>query len=151
MPSHLLPDAKSCTEMPLESFFGEAIVLKFPGEHAIAPEDFRDVRTGDIVLLYCAEGGTWITPAAAQVMLDKRIKMLGVQGVAPDDVRAYDVGSTVPAVTHQLLLANDIPIIEGIANLEQVEKARVYYFGLPMLVRHLESSWIRAIAFEPRG
>ena len=51
--------------------------------------------------------------------------------------------------THNNLLRNDIPLIEGLVNLDKVQKERIFYIGLPLRVKGLDSSWIRAIALEP--
>jgi len=122
---------------------GEAVVLKFEANTPIKPEHLEKVREGDIVLIWSA-GGAYITPEAADFLAKKRIKMLGIQGVRPEDP-----GSEGKLVTHTLLLENDIPIIEGLINLDKIEHERVFFFGLPLKIAHLDSSWIRAIALEP--
>jgi kynurenine formamidase len=87
-----------------------------------------------------------VSAEAAQCLAEKPIKMLGVQNVSPDDPRAYDIGSGVIAETHEQLLRRDIPIIEGLVNLESIPQERFFYIGLPLRVAHMDSSWIRAIA-----
>jgi len=51
--------------------------------------------------------------------------------------------------THVNLLKNEIPLIEGLVNMEQISRERLFYIGLPLKVVGLDSSWIRAIALEP--
>jgi kynurenine formamidase len=68
--------------------------------------------------------------------------MVGVQNIG---VEASD-GSTA---THDNLLKNEIPLIEGLVNMEQVKKERLFYIGLPLKIAGLDSSWIRAIVLEP--
>jgi kynurenine formamidase len=151
VPAHLHEGGKTCAEMPLETFLGEAIVLRFEHGHRIAPPDLAAVRPGDIVLLWSPAGGPSpvITPEGAKHLAALPIKMLGVQNVSPDDPGAYAVGSKVAAETHEALLRRDIPIIEGLVNLEAVPQERVSFIGLPLRVRHMDSSWIRAIAICP--
>lgn len=147
-PAHLKPDGKSAAELPLSTFAGEAVVLRFE-EKALGPEDFRSVRKGDIVLL-CGPGGRChITPEGGKFLLDAGIRMLGVQGVLPDDPRAYEIGSGVEPETHKYLLGNDIPILENLTNLDTLTGERVFFIGLPLKVRRLDSSWVRAVAFDP--
>jgi len=151
VPAHLFEGGKSCAEMPLESFLGEAIVLRFEHGHLIEPSDLDAVQANDIVPLWSPAGGASavISVEAAKCLAERPIKMLGVQNVSPDDPQAYNVGSSVIAETHEQLLRRDIPIIEGLANLESIPQARVFYIGLPLRVAHMDSSWIRAIAICP--
>jgi arylformamidase len=51
--------------------------------------------------------------------------------------------------THENLLKNDIPIIEGLTNLENICGRRFYLIALPLKIRGLESSPVRAIAILP--
>lgn len=143
-PSHLRDDLKSLIEIPLEKFIGEAIVLKFEANTPIKPEYLNKVRENDIVLLWSAGGG-YITPDAAEYLVNKRIKMLGIQGINLEDPKAER-----KLITHRLLLEHDIPIIEGLTNLDKIRHERIFFIGLPLRIAHLDSSWIRAIAFEPK-
>lgn len=148
-PSHLRDDLKSLTDIPLDKFMGEAIVLKFEANTPIKPEHLKCVKEGDIVLMW-STSGTYITSEAAEYLAKKCIKMLGVQGVSPDEPITQRTSSSVKLGTHVALLENDIPIIEGLVNLDKIERERVFFIGLPLKVAHLDSSWIRAIAFEPK-
>ncbi|MCS7112475.1 MAG: cyclase family protein [Nitrososphaerota archaeon] len=140
-PSHLRPDLKPLIEIPLEKFIGEATVLKFEANTSIKAEHLQKIKEGDIVLLW-SSGGSYVTREAAKYLADKRIKMLGLQGVHPDEP-----GSGL--ATHRILLENDIPIIEGLINLDRLKSERVFFIGLPLKIANLDSSWIRAIALEP--
>ena len=67
--------------------------------------------------------------------------MIGVQNTgAPNDLHEAFLGHEPP-----------IPIIEELRNLEQVTKERVFLTGLPLRVAEMDSSWIRAVAFDPVG
>ena len=153
MPAHLLNGEKSSSEMPLESFMGEAVVLKFDflkpvgGKgQPIKPEHLKKVRRGDIVLLWSPYSGDempYISPESAEWLAEKPVKMVGVQNVSVE----APGGSMA---THNSLLRNDIPIIEGLINLDKLRKERVFYIGLPLRVAGLDSSWIRAVALEPK-
>jgi kynurenine formamidase len=50
--------------------------------------------------------------------------------------------------THDLLLSNDIPLIEGLTNLGELQKQRFLFFAIPAKMGGLESFPVRAIAFE---
>ena len=145
------PDAhKDLTDLPIETYMGEAIVLKFGdlspenGEgRPLTPDHLKGVKKGDIVLLWSPyEGGEcpYISPEAAKHLLDTGIKMIGIQGIgleAPESMASHDT-----------FLLNDIPIIEGLENLDRVNKERVFYIGLPIKIEKVDSSWTRAIVLE---
>ena len=152
LPAHLTDGAKSASEMPLESFIGEAIVLNFdflkPIEgkgQPIKPSHLENVRENDIVLLWSSYSGDecpYISPESAEWLAKKPVKMVGVQ----------NIGVEAPGgsmATHNNLLGNEIPLIEGLVNLDKVQKERVFYIGLPLRVKGLDSSWIRAVVLEP--
>jgi arylformamidase len=149
LPAHLYPGGKAAADMPLETFMGECVVVKVGGPQApgdryleVGPEHLGSVKPGDIVLLYSPPGQPCsISPAATRLLADLPIKMLGVQNVAaPNDL-------------HEALLGHEppIPIIEELVHLDQLTKERVFFIGLPLRVAEMDSSWIRAVAFEPRG
>jgi len=152
LPAHLVEGAKSCAEMQVEVFLGEAIVLKFDfmdskeGQgQPITPTHLEKVRKGDIVLMWSPYEGNqapYISPEAAKCLKEKSVKMVGVQ-----NLRVEAPGGSM--ATHNNLLRNDIPLIEGLVNLDKIERERVFYIGLPLRVASLDSSWIRAIALEP--
>jgi len=149
LPVHIYDDGKSSAEMPLEAFWGEAIVLKFGDLRArdgqpplITPDHLADVRPRDIVLMYHPRGGAdtpALSPEAVRLLAELPIKMIGEQNVA--------MGQDL----HEELLRRDIPIIERLAHLDEVRKPRVFFVCLPLRIHHLDSSWIRAVAFEPKG
>lgn len=151
LPAHLTDGAKSCSEMPAETFIGEAIVLKFDllrpkdGEgQPVTTSHLGKVKAGDVVLMWSPYEGReapYISPEAAKWLAERKVKMIGIQGV-----KVEAPGGSM--ATHQNMLKNDIPIVEGLANLQEIKKDRIFYIGLPLKVANLDSSWIRAIALE---
>lgn len=151
-PLHHPRGSRCLTEFPLETFMGEAVVLDFshlkPSKGRGLPIEaghLEGVKAGDIVLMrspYRGGEAPYISPEAAEALLEKGIKMLGIQGIG---VEAR--GSTT---THDRLLLNDIPIIEELLNLDELIRERVFFIGLPLKIRDIDSSWIRAIALEEK-
>jgi kynurenine formamidase len=164
LPRHLKKDGMAAADMPLDAFFGEAIVLNFDflkpkrgkGQPVLLPH-LEKVKRGDIVLMwsnYKGDERPYIAAETARWLAKRPIKMLGVtvdMSVALEDPRSYDSSFADAWATHKTLLGNDIPIIENLVNLEAVEKERVFLIALPLRVSHMESSWTRAIALEPAG
>jgi len=149
LPAHIIDGAKGATEMPIDIFMGECLVLDCgfiepgaDGRKWILPEHLERVKAGDIVLMWSSRPGRdpAISLEAGELLAEKPIKMLGIANVAaPDDV-------------HHVLLGKEhapIPIIEQLAQMDQIQKERVFFMGLPMRVAELDSSWIRAVALEP--
>lgn len=149
--AHYVDGGKSASEMPLETFIGEAVVLRFADlkpidgkGQPIRPFHLKRVKKGEIVLMwspYKGDEAPYISPLAARSLAEKRIKMLGVENVRVEASLNF-------LATHDNLLKNDIPIVEGLINLDQIKGDRVFYIGLPLKVRGLDSSWIRAVALE---
>ncbi|MEM2875491.1 MAG: cyclase family protein, partial [Candidatus Bathyarchaeia archaeon] len=132
------------------TFMGEAVGInlnyKKPGD-LLTPEDLEKagVKPGDIVLIwspYTGDERPKISPEAAEWLSNKRIKLLGV-----DNSIQVEWSYSMMA-THENMLKNDIPIVERLANLNQLKKRRFFFIGLPLKIRNLDSSWIRAIALE---
>jgi len=153
MPSHYMENGKSASDLPVETFMGEALVLRFDflkpqnGKgKPIKAEHLAKVKEADIVLMWSPYKGAeapYISTEAAKELAQKHIKLLGVQNIGVEE-------SYTSMATHGNLLKNDIPIIEGLASLDTIRKERVFYIGLPLRIFGLDSSWIRAIALEER-
>jgi arylformamidase len=151
-------DGKDISQLPLESLFGEAVLVNLAGftaGHAITAEDVAGfgVRAGDIVFFgNGSHGGTdrpWITRGAAESLARTRIRMAGIDdSVFPEEPK-YMSRDLTRYHTHDALLSNDIPFIEGLANLAAVSRGRFFFFGLVAPIARLEAFPIRAVAFIP--
>ncbi len=148
-PSHYLKEGRDIASIPLENFIGEAILVnlthKKPNE-PILLDDLGGVKKEDIVLLFASknysdEERPYIAPEAAEYLYEKAIKMLGID----DSIRVEAPNSMA---THDFLLRNDIPIVEGLDNLQDLKKQRFFFIGFPLRIAGLDSSWIRAVALE---
>jgi len=144
VPAHVIDNGKSCSDLPLSVFWGSGIVFRFLDRTEkncrLTPNDLPGVERGDIVLIGGAPDRPYpeVGQETAKWLLEKGIKMIGI-----DDWAAVDD----PA--HHVLLPNDIPIIEQLAHLDQLRHQRFLFFGLPLRVHEMDSSWIRAVALEP--
>lgn len=151
-------NGKDITQLPLESFFGEAVLVDaagFPAGHAISVKDVagRGVRAGDIVFFgngqHAGQDRPWITREAAQWLARTRIRMSGIDdSVFPEEPK-YLSKDLAGYHTHDALLSNDIPFIEGLTNLSAVSRGRFFFFGLVVAIAGLEAFPIRAVAFVP--
>lgn len=152
-------------EYPLNYFYGEAVVINLsnlkPGKkrdlfggvsffkdyrgQPITPAHLKSVKKGNIVLMWSHyknwQDMPYIPVETARWLLKKDIKMIGIQmpGIIFD---------TPESTTHNILLANDVPITYPLSNLDKLKKERIFYLGLPINVQYMEATWVRAIAIE---
>ncbi len=161
-PSHFVPArhgsaAKDIDELPLITFFGMAVLADCSD---LAPRtpiggkilDRFQISERDIVLLgKCPHRGMdrcYLAKEGAEYLLQRRIKMLGVDDtVFPEDPE-FDGKDLTKYFTHDLLLSNDIPLIEGLVNFDHLKKGRFLFFGFPANMGGLEAFPIRAVAIE---
>ncbi len=152
-PSHFKEELQAVGEMPLETFMGEAVLLRFVEPRPvngvgqpIKPEHLERVRGGDIVLMWSPYEGAdkpYVSPEAARALFEKRVKLVGF------DMSRVGVEAPGCFATHENLLGNGIPVIEGLTNLEALEKERFFFVAFPIRIAGLDSSWVRAVALEP--
>jgi kynurenine formamidase len=161
-PSHFVPvrhgrSAHDVSELALTKFFGMAVLVdckNFAPKTAIGAEVLArfQIQENDIVLIgkcpHRGEERSYLVKEGVEYLLQKKIKMVGVDDTVypenpelrPKDLKTY--------FTHDLMLSNDIPIVEGLANLEELKKPRFLFFGFPAKMGGLESFPIRAVAIE---
>jgi kynurenine formamidase len=148
-PSHFKKDWKDISQLPVSSFFGEAVCTDLshlgPGE-AIKPVDVEksvEIKKDYIVLLrspYKGDERPYISQKTARWLREKGVKMLGIDNTVRLE-ESYEL-----MTTHKELLGSDIPIIEGLYNLDKVAGKKFFLISLPLKVVGLDSSPIRAIA-----
>ena len=149
MPMHLTGDARAAADFPADSFMGKGVLLDVRGEASIAMKPvYREmVEERDIVLLFTGfdrhyftseyfTGHPVVSPALAEFLLSKNIKILGMDMPSPD---------SPPFAFHKRLLENGIFVLENLTNLQSlagVKKFRV--LALPLKIR-AEASFVRAV------
>lgn len=111
-----------------------------------------EYRLVDLVGNARHEGGgrPWISKEAARWLSEARIKMAGIDdSVFPEEPR-YLGKDLTQYHTHDCLLSNDIPFIEGLAHLDALRCRRFFFFGLVVPAAKLDAFPIRAVAFVSR-
>ncbi|MDE3076157.1 MAG: cyclase family protein, partial [Chloroflexota bacterium] len=97
-PFHFVPGGRTIDQISLEQLCGPAVVIPIHrrAEEPISPEDLAaaDVRPGDIVLLHTGwsekfetpeyQLHPYLLPETARWLVEKKAKMLGVDGVNVD-------------------------------------------------------------------
>jgi kynurenine formamidase len=168
--SHLdpSPGAPSIDEMPLSTFYGpgtcidvsEASPQSYIGAadlDAAVAEAGNLLRPGDALLIHtgAAErvGGTeayatdypGLDESAAQWILDREIRVFGVDSPSPDN----PISPTYPV--HMMCRRTGMTHYENLINLERVVGRRFIFIGLPLRIRGGTGSPVRAIAVVEDG
>ncbi len=161
MPLHFYANGKDTSDYPPDQFVGPAIRLDFRHKEVNAPITLSDIRAagevqdGDIVILWEGRDGQYRTPASHQrpylaedaaewLALEKKIKLLG------SDSSGFEVRGRNDHPNHHLFFKAgvDIPVIECLRNLGAIGSSRFMFVGLPIPIKGLDASPIRAIAIE---
>jgi kynurenine formamidase len=161
-PSHFMmarygKRAKDVSQLPLDCFIGEAILIdmsKSKPRQGYTVDDLKNagVRKGDIVLVgkspHVGNRRPFLTKKAIQWLADVGIKMIGfdesVEVEPPHEPR-----SLTKYYMHDFMLSNDIPMIEVLANLGNLKKKRFFFIGIPAKMGGLDAFPVRAVALEP--
>lgn len=161
---HFMPDGKDLSEMPLWRLFGPAIVLDFRHKEADEPidlDDFQaagDLQVGDIVITWTGRDALYRTPqshdrpfvtkrAAEWLADDREIAALGT------DSSGFEVrGGSEDHPNHFIFFDREdpIPVIECMANIDQLAHQRVFLMALPLRVKGLDACPVRIVAIDPR-
>lgn len=153
MPLHFVKDGRACHDMPLDHFYGKAKLfrLPMPVERNVTQADLEplDIAEGDIILLDTGQssymhqsqlkkGYTVLTPEAAEFLVSKKIKTIGIDYISIDEHNS----PTFPV--HKILLGADITILEGLV-LDDVPEGEYIISALPLKFKNGDGSPIRAI------
>lgn len=160
-PFHYLKDGQDCAAIPLQRVVGEGVLVDFTDKtigEPITVEDLeergRDIRSGDIVFVHTGLSHNYRTirshdrpyfpPESIQWLADRGISCLGV------DCSGIEKRHEPAQPSHELLFQHGIPLIEHLANLEQLTQKRFYVLAVPWRVHGLEASPVSVIAFEQK-
>jgi arylformamidase len=159
-PLHAVAGGASVGELAVERFVGEAVVLDLSDVAWSAPVDLArvraaaaragGVRAGDIVLIRfdwdrrAAPGAypPYPTTEALEWLIAHGIKLLGI------DSPGLEIQGDRALPNHHRLFDRGIPLIESLANLEQLQQSRVFLVAQPLPAHGSDSIPLRVLAFE---
>lgn len=164
-PLHFVPGGDAIDELPLERFAGPAVVLDVereePGEIPLADVESAaaaagGVEAGDVVLVRTGWGGRfddpetyqrypWLAPAVADWLVEREVKLLGVDTISPDRPRAMRPDGWDAYPLHRTLLPAGVLIAEHLF-LEEVAGERVEVVGFPIELRGGDGAPARFVA-----
>ena len=159
-PSHFIPalpegkDAPDIAEFPPDAWWGEAVFVnlaKLPPKAKVTEELLKQkgIKKGDIVVIgnspYKDDDKISMTDAAAKYLADVGIQLLAMDFSYNIEENFSELGKMR---VHVDLMSLGIPLIEGLAHLDQLKEERFFFMGLPIRVKGCDAWPIRAIAIE---
>jgi kynurenine formamidase len=163
-PMHARANGASVGMLPVESFFGETVVLDLSDTRWAAPftveriqsaaRQAGRIQSGDIVFFRFdwdrrsgANGGhpPYPEPPALRWLVDQGIKLLGI------DSPGLEVPGDPRLPNHHQLFDRNIPLIESLAHLEDLRASRIYVFAQPLPAFGSDAIPLRVLAFEGEG
>jgi arylformamidase len=160
-PSHLFMDAPNFDDIPFKRLHGHGVVWHAEVEPfgLITAEQLAAMSPaalpGDMVLLDTGWSALWctdaymdnpsLTPEAAQWLVDKKVKLLGVDFATPD-LALEKRGDGFDWPVHKVLLSNGTLVAENVANLGSLAGQRVELLCLGLNIRGADGSPARLVA-----
>lgn len=162
-PGHFVEGAESIDRVPFDRFVGTCLVIDAPcgplerlGAAAIAPHaerfagmDMLFIRTGWDDRWNTADYGShypFLGEDCAQLLLDNRIRVLGLDTPSPDAPMRSGLRRGSPI--HNMLLGNDVLIIENLANLRTVVGMSLQVYAIPLNIVGAYGAPARVVAHE---
>ncbi len=150
-PMHFLDTKQYISQLPLDTFIGEGVVLDVRGETEIDIKEqyYSTVKENSIVLLYTGKDKVFgkeeyykhpaLTIKFAEFLIEKKVKIVGMDMISPDEY---------PFEIHTKLFKNNILIIENLTNLEKLFEFRKFeVIAFPLKIK-ADSSILRVVARE---
>ncbi len=161
-PLHFGVDGPTIDQTPLKSCIGSAWVVDLSGigaKELITVDDLGDVATqfqADESLLLKTGWSRFLKeekyrnelPRISEELADwcvqNKVKMLGVEPPSIADVNNLEEVTRI----HQILLKGGVTIVEGLTNLEKINREKVTFMALPLKIAGGDGAPARAIAIE---
>lgn len=153
-PYHFFPDGKKVSQIKLDTFCGDAQVIKIPEEYDSITAEYiakKDIVSKRILFktknssLYDTKGFasnyTYISECAAKYLSERGVILVGL------DYFCVDKYKDKKRTSHRALLGSDIAILEGI-NLSNVDEGIFFLVCLPLSIPKTEASLCRAVLLK---
>ncbi len=152
-PSHIIPNAKSLSDFPIDKFIGNAIVVDCSEKISISLESLRliedKIELIDFILFYTGWQEKWntlsyfdefpiLTQEAVDWLLNFELKAIGF------DTFSVDKLTDEKLTNHHLLLKREILIIENMTNLDKLNGKFFELNCIPLKIENSDGSPIRA-------
>lgn len=152
-PAHTIQGGKTSSDFPIEYLTGPGIIIKVPSVDKSITKDFvskQSIVNNDIVFFKTAnskqskhqpfiEQYVYIEPDAAKELLEKGVKIVGVDYISIDKHDDEDL------TVHNMLLSKEILIVEGL-ELSSIPEGRYEIFIMPLKVPDMDGLPARVTA-----
>jgi kynurenine formamidase len=148
-PLHFISEGKCISDISIDRFYGDGVLIDVRGKPVIDIDCLENIKIekDDHVLFFTGHDQYYgahdyfldhpvITEKLAQYLIDKKIKMVGVDMPSPDKY---------PFAVHKLLLKQDILIIENLTNLKALVNKEFELFAFPIKFE-TDAAFVRTIA-----
>jgi kynurenine formamidase len=155
-PKHFLENGKSLDKFSLSDLIKKAILLDFSHKKAkelITRDEIeqydKKIKTGTAVLIRTDWSKTFpshefgydgpnISTEAVEYLVEKNISILGVE---PPTLNWEDNPNS-----HKKLLAAEILLVEGLANLDRIKTENFMFYAIPLNIKNIDGFPVRAFA-----
>ncbi len=165
--AHVEPNGWSVDQIRLDHLMGPGVVVdvrKKTAEDAVAPADLEKagIRRGDIVVFLFSYrppqpgelySQSFLTDESARWLVERGVRCVGSNTPGLENFkRGVAQKWTDPAnqkvawPVHKILLGADIPIVEGLTNVDKLLGRKFQFIALPLKISGADGSPIRAIA-----
>lgn len=138
-PNHFFDGTKKVHELELDKLVGECLVIELSKDvKEIEPEHLTNIENAERVLFKTRNSDFWneiekgfqtdftyISPEAAQELVEKNIKLVGIDYLSVDKFDSEDFP------VHKILLENEVVILEGL-DLREVSGGNYELICLPL-------------------
>jgi arylformamidase len=155
-PYHYFKDGADAALIPLDRVVGECALVDFSDKQvgeSVTREDLQQrgihIRESDIVFFRFGRSSQYRTErarerpyldyGAVQWLVEHKISCLGV------DVSGIEERGIQGQPAHELLFTNGIPLIEHLANLEQLQVERFFVVAVPLRMHKVDASPVSVI------
>ena len=151
-PAHFIASGATLEELPMECFYGPALVINLEGKPVIEISDLLSydlplshhilLKTDNSQLLHrdrFTESYCVLSPDAARYLLGKTPRSIGFDYYSLDPHQTTEVFPT-----HRILAQSNIPVFVCL-DLSRVQPGQFMFFGFPLLLEKVEASPVRAI------
>ncbi len=156
-PAHFIPHGATLEELPMDCFFGPAVVVNLEGKevidasdlapHALPPEHHILLKTDNSRLLHhgrFSNSFCVVSPDATRDLLNKRPLSIGYDYYSLDP---HQPPGTFPS--HLILAQSNIPVFVCL-DLSEVQPGQYMFWGFPLRLEQVEASPVRAILMRER-
>ncbi len=156
-PAHFIGSGETLDQLPLESFFGTAVVFDLTGLREIhssdiseliqsVPSRFHLLLKTDNSLFWERKGSVFpsvsLLPSATRAIVERAPRSVGFDSYSLDPVG----GSSYPS--HSILARAGLPVFVAL-NLHGVPAGQYEFMALPLRLSGVEASPVRALLLEP--